>query len=108
MDVMMALSSPLPLRTSGWTVGRVLVGLLIPAPFLILAWAAAAVNFTYFRDTFDPVAFWAYNLAILSPTFAVAGLVMFLRFRRPAADRMATLAGGAIFFLVLAVLVWWV
>ena len=95
-------------RTTGWTVGRVLIGLLIPAPFLILAWAAAAVNFTYFRDTFDPVAFWAYNLAILSPTFAAVGLVMFLRFRRPAVDRMATLVGGAMFFAVLAVLIWWV
>jgi hypothetical protein len=97
-----------PRRTTGWTAGRVLVGLLIPAPFLILAWAAAAVNFTYFRDTFDPVAFWVHNLAITSPSFAVAGFVMFFRFRRLRADRMATLVGGAIFLLVLAVLVWWV
>jgi vacuolar-type H+-ATPase subunit I/STV1 len=99
---------PVSRSTTGWTAGRVLVGLLIPAPFLILAWAAAAVNNTYFRDEWDPLAFWLNSMIVIGPAIIVAGLVMFFRFRRPEADRMGTLAGGAIFFLVLAILVWWV
>jgi len=95
-------------RTSGWTVGRLLIGLLIPAPFLIIAWAAVAVNNTYFRDEWDPVAFWLNSMVVIGPAIIVAGFVIFFRFRRPKADKMATVAGGAIFFLINAILVWWV
>jgi vacuolar-type H+-ATPase subunit I/STV1 len=103
----MGRGSPVVRRTSGWTAGRVLVGLLIPAPLLVLTWVAVAVNNTYFRDEFDPAAFWLESMIFNGPVMLFAGFIMFFRFRRATADRMATLVGGAIFFLMLATIAWW-
>ena len=93
-------------RTTGWTAGRVLLGLLIPAPFLFLTLMADSINRTYFRDTFDPVAFWVESMIVNGPAIAVAGFVMFFRFRSPGDDRIATLAGGGLVLLALAAAVW--
>ena len=81
---------------------RVIVGILIPIPFLVAAYAWHVVNSSYHPHTYDSKQYWFDAAFVIIPVALIGITISFWRFRSEKIGRIASVIG----IFALAVIIW--